>query len=135
MLLSVETLKFPLEKAVADHRRRLNMIAANVTGPRPGLDEQLREASAELLSAEIQALLEPFYREQVSAVATDAGKMKMLSEVYLKFMKFARDIVQEQAFLDGIAAAAISAARQVFVEIVGAFPSSHSSGSGIRNAG
>ena len=111
------------------------MIAANVTGPRPGLDEQLREASAELLSAEIQALLEPFYREQVSAVATDAGKMKMLSEVHLKFMKFARDIVQEQAFLDGIAAAAISAARQVFVEIVGAFPSSHSSGSGIRNAG
>ncbi len=88
-----------------------------------------------MLSVEIQALLEPFYREQVSAVATDAGKMKMLSEVHLKFMKFARDIVQEQAFLDGIAAAAISAARQVFVEIVGAFPSSHSSGSGIRNAG
>jgi hypothetical protein len=47
--------------------------------------------------------------------------MKMLSEVHLTFMKFARDIVQEQAFLDGIPAAAISAARQVFVEIVGAF--------------
>jgi hypothetical protein len=55
-----------------------------------------------LLSAEIQAL-----REQVSAVATDAGRMKMLSEVHLTFMKFARDIVPEQAFLDGIPAAAI----------------------------
>jgi len=126
----METLKFALEKAVADHRRRLNMIAANVTGPRPGLDEQLREASAELLSVEIQALLEPFYREQVAAVATEAGKVKMLSEVHLTFIKFARDIVQEQAFLDGVVAAAISAARRVFVAIVGAAPSSHSSGPG-----
>ena len=39
-----------------------------------------------------------FEREQVSAVATDAGRMKMLSEVHLTFMKFARDIVPEQAF-------------------------------------
>jgi hypothetical protein len=130
MLLSVETLRFPLEKAVADHRRRLNMIAAHVTGPRPGLDEQLREASAELLSAEVQGLIKLFYHEQVAAVATDAGKLKMLSEVHLTFMKFARDIVQERAFLDGVVAAAISAARQVFVEIVGESPSSHPSGPG-----
>jgi len=130
MLLSVETLRFPLQNAVADHRRRLNVIAANVTGPRPGLDEQLREASAELLSIEIEALLEPLSREQVAVVATDAGKVKMLSELHLTFIKFARDIVQEQAFLDGVVAAAISAARRVFVEIVRASPSSHSSGPG-----
>ena len=31
MLLSMDTLKFPLEKAVTDHRTRLNMIAVNDT--------------------------------------------------------------------------------------------------------
>jgi hypothetical protein len=31
----METLKFPMEKAVAEHRRRLNVIASNDTGPRP----------------------------------------------------------------------------------------------------
>jgi len=126
----METLKFPMEKEVAEHRRRLNVIASNDTGPRPGLNEQFREASAELLSVEIQALLEPFYREQVAAVATETGKLKILSEVHLTFIKFAREIVQEQGFSDDVVAAAISAARLVFGEIFGAAPFSHSSGPG-----
>ena len=116
----METLKFLLQRAVADHQRRLNMIAANVSGPRPGLDEQFREASAELLSVEVLAFLEPFYREQVAVAATDAEKVKMLSEVHLTFIKFARDIVQEQAFQNAVVPAAISAARRIFLEIVGA---------------
>jgi hypothetical protein len=76
----MDTLKTPLEKAVADHRTRLNMIAANVVGPRPGIDEQFREASAGLLSDEIKAFLEPFYQQQVAAVASPAEKIKTLSE-------------------------------------------------------
>jgi hypothetical protein len=56
--------------------------------------------------------------------------VKILSEVHLTFVKFARDIVQEYGFLDDVVAAAISAARLVFGEIVGAAPSSHSSGPG-----
>jgi len=124
----MDTLKTPLEKAVAGHRTRLNMIAANVVGPRPGIDEQFREASAGLLSDEIKAFLEPFYQQQVAAVASPAEKIKTLSEAHLSFIKFARDIVQEQAFRDSISPAAVSAVRRIFLEIFRASASSHSSG-------
>jgi DNA primase len=108
----MDTLKFPLKKAVTDHRTRLDMIAANDTRLRPGLDEQFREASAELLSDDLQAFLEPFYREQVAGVASAAEKIKTLSEAHFSFIKFARDIVQEEAFRDGVSLASISALRR-----------------------
>jgi hypothetical protein len=124
----METLRFPLEKAVANHRTRLNMIAGIPTGPHPGLDEQFREASAELLSVEVQAFIESFYRQQVAVRATEAEKVKTLSEVHLTFIKFAHETVQEESFRDGVSAAAISAVRRVFIEIFGPSPASHSSG-------
>jgi hypothetical protein len=124
----METLRFPLEKAVADHRTRLNMIAGALTGPHPGLDEQFGEASAELLSVDVQAFLEPFYRQQVAVVATEAEKVKRLSEVHLTFIKFARDIVQQEAVWDGVSAAAVLVARRIFMEIVKTSPVSPSSG-------
>ena len=104
------------------------MIAAADIGPRPGLDEQFREASAELLSDDLQAFLEPFYREQVAGVASVAEKIKTLSEAHFSFIKFAREIVQEEAFRDGVSPAAISALRRVFMEIFRASPGPHSSG-------
>jgi len=124
----METLRLSLEKAVANHRERLKMIAATASSPRPGLDEQFREASAELLSADVQAFLESFYRQQVAVAATEAEKVKTLSEVHLTFIKFARDTIQEEAFRDGVSAAAISAVRGVFMEIFGTSPGSHPSG-------
>ena len=123
----METLRFPLEKAVADHRIRLTMIAGTVSGPHPGLDEPFREASAELLSVDVQAFLELFYRQQVAVVATEAEKMKRLSDVHLSFLKFARDIVQQEAVWDGVSTAAVLVARRIFMEIVKSSPVSRSS--------
>jgi hypothetical protein len=122
MLLPMDALKLPLEKATSDHRTRLSLIAATVTGPRPGLDEQFREASAELLSNDVQAFVEPFYREQVASVDSAAEKIKALSEAHLSLIKFARDVVQDESFRGGVSPAAISAIRRVFMEIFRAPP-------------